>query len=71
MIERYAHANGAHINWQDRLQDRLNIAPGSTKPSFRWARYTETTQLQRDLQADHLQPVDLLVAERDLNLDQR
>ena len=63
MVERYAHANGAHIQGaMDRLQDRLNIAPNSAE-SLDSAEhdYTETTQTDKRSHENESQPLELLV----------
>ena len=63
MVERYAHANGAHIDAaMSKLQSRMNLLPeliGDIKlPGHD---YTETTQTDAGEQEVDLQPFDFLV----------
>ena len=74
MVERYAHASGAHIQEaMDKLQNRLKIAYdpakslGSSAPD-----YTGITHAEKTKRAASLQPLDVLGrASRDRTVDLR
>ena len=60
MVERYAHANGTHIqDAMDKLENRLNISDdsGQSVPTL-VPDYTETTQMEKTKGAASLQPLE-------------